>query len=335
MHIICQCLEQYTDYKRLNNKIRETCQLSLPNVQRTTKDYTKTHNHNDTAHTISPNLQGCSPSTYTNDTINSTTDAQPLSLHESTTPVKRINEISSPPDRKAIDYQALPTRNTITEIETLYEHCLSTELELDDREGTGVEYILNCQYCETTIDTRSAIECKNCTNWHHAECVNIGCIPDDQYICSSCTALNITIPYEETEPKQLMVENNCNNNIAESEAPNIVNTNNDKDEQNITKSKTTESVEVPPHSHTTQATNANIANANRQEAKTKQKRTKKRDQLDYESVEMQLADCKAKIAMLEISNNDYKNTTGLLTAKIGIKEPMINRAEMYGNDHPQ
>jgi hypothetical protein len=49
--------------------------------------------------------------------------------------------------------------------------------------------------------------CKNCTNWHHAECVNIGCIPDDQYICSSCTALNITIPYEETEPKQLMVEN--------------------------------------------------------------------------------------------------------------------------------
>jgi hypothetical protein len=28
----------------------------------------------------------------------------------------------------------------------------------------------------------------------------------------------------------------------------------------------------------------------RQEAKTKQKRTKKRDQLDYESVEMQLAD---------------------------------------------
>jgi hypothetical protein len=31
---------------------------------------------------------------------------------------------------------------------------------------------------------------------------------------------------------------------------------------NIT--KTTESVEVPPHSHTTQATNATIANANRQ-----------------------------------------------------------------------
>jgi len=53
------------------------------------------------------------------------------------------------------------------------------------------------------------------------------------------------MPYEETEPKQLMVENNYNNNIAESEAPNIVNTNNDKDEQNIT--KTTESVEVPPH----------------------------------------------------------------------------------------
>jgi hypothetical protein len=41
-----------------------------------------------------------------------------------------------------------------------------------------------------------------------------------------------------------MVENNCNNNIAESEVPNIVNTNNDKDEQNITKSKITESVEV-------------------------------------------------------------------------------------------
>jgi hypothetical protein len=80
-------------------------------------------------------------------------------------------------------------------------------------------------------------------NWHHAECVNIGCIPDDQYICSSCTALNITIPYEETEHKQLMVEN-------------IAITNNDKEEQNITKSKTTESVEVPPHSHTTQATNA-------------------------------------------------------------------------------
>jgi microcystin-dependent protein len=48
---------------------------------------------------------------------------------------------------------------------------------------------------------------------------------------------------------------------------------NDKEEQNITKSKTTESVEVPPHSHTTQATNATITNANRQEAKTKQKRT--------------------------------------------------------------
>jgi Tfp pilus assembly protein PilE len=47
------------------------------------------------------------------------------------------------------------------------------------------------------------------------------------------------------------------------------------------------------HSHTTQATNATIANANRQEAKTKQKRTKKRDQLDFESVEIQLADCKA------------------------------------------
>jgi hypothetical protein len=39
--------------------------------------------------------------------------------------------------------------------------------------------------------------------------------------------------------------------------------------------------------------------------------------------------------MLEISNNDYKNTIDLLTAKLGIKEPMINRAEMYGNDHPQ
>ena len=88
--------------------------------------------------------------------------------------------------------------------------------------GESNEYILNCQYCETTIDTKSAIECKNCTNWHHVECVNIGCIPDDQYICSSCTALNITIPYEETEPKQLMVEN-------------IAITNNDKEEQNITK----------------------------------------------------------------------------------------------------
>jgi hypothetical protein len=41
--------------------------------------------------------------------------------------------------------------------------------------------------------------------------------------------LNITIPYEETEPKQLMVEN-------------IAITNNDKEEQNITKSKTTESI---------------------------------------------------------------------------------------------
>jgi hypothetical protein len=40
-------------------------------------------------------------------------------------------------------------------------------------------------------------------------------------------ALNITIPYEETEPKQLMVENNCNNNIAES----------DKDEQILLKVK--------------------------------------------------------------------------------------------------
>jgi hypothetical protein len=44
-----------------------------------------------------------------------------------------------------------------------------------------------------------------------------------------------SIPYEETEPKQLMVEN-------------IAITNNDKGEQNITKSKITESVEVPPHS---------------------------------------------------------------------------------------
>jgi hypothetical protein len=35
---------------------------------------------------------------------------------------------------------------------------------------------------------------------------------------------------------------------------------------------------------------ATIANAIRQEAKTKQKRTKKRDQLDFESVEIQLAD---------------------------------------------
>ena len=163
--------------------------------------------------------------------------------------------------------------------------------------------------------------------------MNIGSIPDDQYICSSCTALNITIPYEETEPKQLMVENNCNNNTAESEVPNIVNANNEKDEQNIT--KTTEYVEVPPHNHTTQETNATIANANRQEAKTKQKRTKKRDQLDNKSLEMQLADCKAKIAMLEISNNDYKNTIDLLTAKLGIKDQMINRAVMYGNDHPQ
>ena len=60
--------------------------------------------------------------------------------------------------------------------------------------------------------------------------------------------------------------------------------NNDKEEQNITKSKTTESVEVPPHSHTTQATNATIANANRQEAKTKQKRTKKRDQYAFHGI---------------------------------------------------
>jgi hypothetical protein len=53
---------------------------------------------------ISPNLHGWSPPTYTNDTIKSTTDAQPLSLHESTTPVQRINVISPPPDRKAIEY---------------------------------------------------------------------------------------------------------------------------------------------------------------------------------------------------------------------------------------
>ena len=104
---------------------------------------------------ISPNLQGWSPPTYTNDTIKSTTDAQPLSLHESTTPVQRINVISPPPEREVIEYQALPTRNTITEIESFHEHCLSTELELelDDREGMGAEYILNCRYCETTIDT--------------------------------------------------------------------------------------------------------------------------------------------------------------------------------------
>ena len=31
----------------------------------------------------------------------------------------------------------------------------------------------------------------------------------------------------------------------------------------------------------------------------------------------------------------YKHTIDLLTAKLGIKDPMINRAEMYGNDHPQ
>jgi hypothetical protein len=44
-------------------------------------------------------LQGWSPPTYTNDTIKSTTDAQPLSLHESTTPVQRINVISPPHSR--------------------------------------------------------------------------------------------------------------------------------------------------------------------------------------------------------------------------------------------
>jgi hypothetical protein len=38
--------------------------------------------------------------------------------------------------------------------------------------------------------------------------------------------------------------------------------------------------------------------------------------------------------MLEISN-DYKNTIDLLTAKLGIKDSMTIRAEMYGNDHPQ
>jgi hypothetical protein len=31
----------------------------------------------------------------------------------------------------------------------------------------------------------------------------------------------------------------------------------------------------------------------------------------------------------------YKRAIDLLTAKLGIKDPMINRAEMYGNDHPQ
>jgi hypothetical protein len=34
LHIICQCLKQYADYKGLNNKIREICQLSLPNAQK-------------------------------------------------------------------------------------------------------------------------------------------------------------------------------------------------------------------------------------------------------------------------------------------------------------
>jgi hypothetical protein len=48
------------------NSFYLTCQLSLPNAQRTTKDYTKTRNHNDTANMISPNLQGYSPPTYTN-----------------------------------------------------------------------------------------------------------------------------------------------------------------------------------------------------------------------------------------------------------------------------
>jgi hypothetical protein len=48
-----------------------------------------------------------------------------LSLHESTTPVQRINVISPPPDRKAIEYQALPTRNAITEIESFHEHCMA------------------------------------------------------------------------------------------------------------------------------------------------------------------------------------------------------------------
>jgi hypothetical protein len=47
--------------------------------------------------------------------IKSTTDAQPLSLHESTIPVQRINVISPPPEREVIEYQALPTRNTITD----------------------------------------------------------------------------------------------------------------------------------------------------------------------------------------------------------------------------
>lgn len=61
--------------------------------------------------------------------------------------------------------------------------------------------------------------------------------------------------------------------------------------------------------------------------KPKQKRQKKKEHTDQTRLETQLAECKARITMLEETNKDYQNTIQLLTAKLGIPYPTIRTTE--------
>ncbi|CAC5403629.1 unnamed protein product [Mytilus coruscus] len=217
--------------------------------------------------------------------------------------------------------------NLDNSISSLNDELMESELQklISECEETTNQI---CMVCRNAILNENTIDCTVCGQWLHTACERISensINNHTEYICSSCRILDSTIPYDEslhelhseqiqqkdeTHPKQLY----------ESESQMHTDIITTCQAENTKKSNT-----YPPF---TSEQNFHIPPI---EVKAKQKRTKKKDNLEQNNLELQLAECKVKLSNLQTVNQEYSQTINLLSSKLGIPTPLENNHQDSSN----
>jgi len=326
LETICDKMKGAIDYKTLNKKIGEICKRSLTNVQNT-KDSETIHSHSQNS---------CSKSIAKRQTVQ--LNGNNGKITEFGQVEENINKVSAIENAKN---KNLDEQDHIT---TIYTPCLSDELVTHQREGLlDTSYEIRCHQCnEYILDAEPAIDCIRCTNWYHIKCTNEQQVHLESYICAMCGTLDETLPYEETSLKQLVITetepiNHKNSPTIDREGDTELKQ--IREVNNKTPELRPPVAEIELSNMTTKAapqivhSQANCVHPLTIDGdKPKQKRQKKKEHTDQTRLETQLAECKARITMLEETNKDYQNTIQLLTAKLGIPNPTIRTTEHKTHD---
>jgi len=177
--------------------------------------------------------------------------------------------------------------------------------------------VINCSICGKVANDQLAPTyfCCKCEQTIHVHCKKKQIIPventNDDYICFSCTQLDQTIPdSQDHNMADLILQEQIDSRIEVHSAE----TNNiPRNDETANKAFDDETIVKVP-------------------IKQKTKRGQKTKEISGQEkhLEDQLIQCKARIAMLEDVNRDYKNTINLLRSQLEIKNVMGNN-----NGHEQ